>query len=155
MPSNWLAVPHFPQEHDYSCVTACARMVLAHHGDLRTEVELRLLLDTQSTGTRAGNLMRLSSPSFEVHLRPSNVGELEQLLIAHHPPVIFLQTGLLEYWTMDIYHTVILVGLETATVAVNDPFFESSPQITSMPSFEKAWAKTGQLIAIIRPRRKP
>src|SRR5712692_1893993 len=63
MPSSWLNVPHFQQELEYSCVAACARMVLAHHGDIRTEAELRLLLDTQSTGTRAGNLMRLSGDS--------------------------------------------------------------------------------------------
>jgi hypothetical protein len=60
MPSSWLNVPHFRQELEYSCVAACARMVLAHYGDIRTEAELRSLLDTRPTGTRAGNLMRLS-----------------------------------------------------------------------------------------------
>ena len=45
MPSGWLNVPHFRQEHEYSCVAACARMVLAHHGDVRTEADLRTLLD--------------------------------------------------------------------------------------------------------------
>ena len=73
MPSSWLNVPHYQQELEYSCVAACVRMVLAHHGDLRTEAELRGLLDTQPTGTRAGNLMRLSGPGFEVHLRSSNL----------------------------------------------------------------------------------
>ena len=29
MPSSWLNVPHFQQEHEYSCIAACARMVLA------------------------------------------------------------------------------------------------------------------------------
>src|SRR5438105_5616318 len=61
MPGSWLSVPHFHQELDYSCVAACARMVLAHYGDIRTEAELRLLLDTRQTGTRAGNLMRINS----------------------------------------------------------------------------------------------
>jgi hypothetical protein len=46
MPSSWLNVPHFHQELDYSCVAACVRMVLAHYGDIRTETEFRLLLDT-------------------------------------------------------------------------------------------------------------
>jgi hypothetical protein len=36
-------------------------MVLAHYGDTQTEVELRSLLDTRPTGTRAGNVMLLSS----------------------------------------------------------------------------------------------
>jgi ABC-type bacteriocin/lantibiotic exporter with double-glycine peptidase domain len=76
MPSSWLNVPHFRQELESACVAACVRMVLAHYGDIRTEAELRTLLDTRATGTRAGNVMRLSSPDFEVYLRPSNLLEL-------------------------------------------------------------------------------
>ena len=35
MPGSWLSAPHFQQELEYSCVAACVRMVLAHHGDIR------------------------------------------------------------------------------------------------------------------------
>ena len=80
MPSNWLNVPHFQQELEYSCVAACVRMVLAHYGDNRTEAELRSLLDTLPTGTRAGNVMRLWGPAFEAHLRSSNLVELQTVL---------------------------------------------------------------------------
>src|SRR5438067_1994331 len=110
MPSSWLTVPHFQQELEYSCVAACVRMVLAHYGDLQSEADLRVLLDTQPTGTRAGNVMRLSGPAFEVFLRPSNVAELRQVLAANQPPIAFLKTGSLEYWTMDIFHSAVLVG---------------------------------------------
>jgi hypothetical protein len=87
-------------------------MVLAHHGDVRTETELRLLLDTRPTGTRAGNLMRLSGSAFEISLRPSNVAELQRALADNQPVIVFLKTGSLEYWSMDIFHTVVLVGLD-------------------------------------------
>jgi len=93
MPSSWLAVQHFRQEFDYSCVAACARMVLAHYGDVRSEADLRSLLDTRPTGTRAGNLMWLSGPGFEVYLRPSNLAELQAALAANQPPIVFLQTS--------------------------------------------------------------
>ncbi len=155
MPSGWLSVPHFRQELEFSCVAACARMVLAHYGDLRTEAELRSLLDTNPTGTPARNLMRLSGPAFEVHVRPSNLLELQQELAANRPPIVFLKTGSLEYWGTDIFHTAVLVGLEPTTVALNDPYFAAAPQTTSLQSFEKAWAATGQLAAFIRPRKKP
>ena len=46
MPSSSLNVPRFQQEFDCSCVAACARMVLAHYGDVRSEADLRTLLDT-------------------------------------------------------------------------------------------------------------
>ena len=155
MPTNSLNVPHFQQELDYACVAACARMVLAHYGGVRSEADLRSLLDTQPTGTRAGNLMRLSGPTFEVYIRPSNVAELQSMLANHQPTIVFLQTGALEYWNMDIFHAAVLVGLDGGTVALHDPYFATGPQSTSLQSFEKAWAATGQFAALIRPRRKP
>ncbi len=155
MPSSWLNVPHFRQELEYSCVAACARMVLAHYGDVRSEADLRSLLDTQSTGTRAGNLMRLSGPALEVHLRSSNRLELEKALADNQPPIVFLKTGVLEYWELDIFHTVVLIGLDAASVALHDPYFANGPQTTALQSFEKAWAETGQFSAFLRPRQNP
>jgi len=143
MPSSSFKVPFFQQELEYSCAAACVRMVLAHHGDSRTEAELRLLLDTQPTGTRAGNLMRLSGPGFEVYLRPSSLAELQMVLSENQPPIVFLKTGYLEYWDMDIFHVVVVIGLDATAVALHDPYFARAPQPTSLPSFEKAWAETG------------
>jgi ABC-type bacteriocin/lantibiotic exporter with double-glycine peptidase domain len=130
-------------------------MVLAHFGDIRTEAELRLLLDTQSTGTRAGNLMRLSGPAFEVHIRPSNLLEVQKVLTDNQPVIVLLKTGPLEYWTMDIFHTAVLIGLDAMGAALHDPFFATGPQTTSLQTFEKAWAQTGQFTAFLRPRPKP
>jgi ABC-type bacteriocin/lantibiotic exporter with double-glycine peptidase domain len=155
MPSSSLKVPHFQQEFDYACVAACARMVLSHYGDVRSEAELRALLDTRPTGTRAGNLMRLSARALEVYLRPSNLGELQAVLAENQPAIVFLETGALEYWKMDIFHTVVLIGLDAMTVLLDDPYFPTAPQVTSLQSFEKAWAATGQFAAFIRPRRHP
>ena len=45
-----LSVPHYKQEFPYSCLAACVRMVLAKHGHLRTEEEIR-----QHLGTRPGH----------------------------------------------------------------------------------------------------
>jgi hypothetical protein len=130
-------------------------MVLAHYGDVRTEAELRSLLNTQPTGTPARNVMRLAGAAFEVYLRPSNLPELQQVLAAGQLPIVFLQTGALEYWSMDIFHTAVLVGLDAATAALHDPYFTAAPQRTPVRAFEKAWARTGQLTAFIRPRKKP
>jgi ABC-type bacteriocin/lantibiotic exporter with double-glycine peptidase domain len=130
-------------------------MVLAHYGDVRSEADLRTLLDTQPTGTRAGNVMRMSGPAFEVYLRPSNLAELQAMLADGQPAIVFLKTGALEYWSTDIFHTAVVIGLDAMTVALDDPYFAVAPQVTSLPSFEKAWAATGQFAVLIRPRRKP
>ncbi|HVS37386.1 MAG TPA: C39 family peptidase [Gemmataceae bacterium] len=155
MPNNWLSVPHFRQELEYSCVAACARMVLAHYGDSRTEAELRSLLDTRPAGTPARNVMHLSGPAFEVYVRPSNRGELRRALADNQPPIVFLQTGALEYWGLDIFHTAIVVGIDDETVALNDSYFPTAPRTTSLQTFERAWASTGQLAAFVRPRAQP
>jgi hypothetical protein len=130
-------------------------MVLAHYGDVRSEADLRTLLDTQPTGTRAGNVMRLSGPAFEVYLRRSNLAELRAVLADNQPAIVFLETGALEYWSKGIFHAAVLIGLDAMTVALNDPYFATAPQQTSLQSFEKAWAATGQFAAFVRPRRKP
>lgn len=155
MPAGWLNVPHFQQELEYSCVAACVRMVLAYYGDSRTEADLRSFLDTQPTGTRAGNLMRLSGPAFEVYLRPSNLVELQTVLANTQPPILFLKTGTLEYWVMDIFHSVVLIGVDPARAALDDPYFAQAPQTASVQTLEKAWAETGQFAAFIRPRKQP
>jgi hypothetical protein len=129
-------------------------MVLAHFGDIRAESELRSLLDARPTGTRAGNLMRLSGAAFEVYLRPSNLVELQKKLADNQPPIVFLKTGELEYWSLDIFHTTVVVGVDGVTTALNDPYFAAAPQSTSVESFEKAWAHTGQFAAFIRPIQK-
>jgi hypothetical protein len=92
-------------------------MVLAHCGDVRTEAELRTLLDTTEGGTRARNVMRVSSPAFEVYFRSSNLGELRHALAANKPVIVFMQTGALAYWNMDIFHTAVLIGLDDTTAA--------------------------------------
>lgn len=115
----------------------------------------RLGLLASPPGTRAGNMMRLSGPAFEVYLRPSNFAELQSLLADSHPAIVFLQIGALQYWSMDIYHTAVLIGLDAMSVALNDPYFAAAQQLTSLPSFEKAWVATGQFAALVRPRRKP
>jgi hypothetical protein len=109
-------------------------------------------LDTKLTGTRAGNIMRLSADAFEVHLRSSNLAELQKVLSDNQPPIVFVKTGPLDYWKMDIFHTVVLVDLDPLAAALHDPYFAAAPQTTSLQSFEKAWAQTGQFTAFLRRR---
>ena len=113
-----------------------------------------MLLDTRPTGTRAGNLMRLAGSVFEVHLRPSSRIELEKVLADNQPPLVFLKAGFLDYWSMDIFHAAVLAGVDSQSVALIDPFFATGPQTTSLQSFEKAWAQTGQFTALLLPRQK-
>ena len=73
-------------------------------------------------------------------------------LAAGTAPIVFFETAPLDYWQVDCAHLAVLVGVEDATVCLNDPYFDTAPQRTSLPSFLQAWAATGQLAAIIVPR---
>ena len=147
-----LSVPHFKQEQGASCTAACVRMVLAYYGRTHAEDELRQLLQTGPRGTPARNLQHLAALGLEVEVKFSNAAELAAALQAGTPPLVFLETGSLDYWSIDCAHVAVLVAMELATVSLNDPFFDSAPQKASLAGFYQAWAANAFLAAFIRPR---
>ena len=62
-----------------------------------------------------------------------------------------LDTGALDYWSLNCSHVAVLVGMEVAAVLLNDPCFDSAPQKTSLAGFQQAWAANAFLAAFIRP----
>jgi ABC-type bacteriocin/lantibiotic exporter with double-glycine peptidase domain len=147
-----LSVPHFKQEQGASCTAACVRMVLAYYGRTHSEDELRQLLGTGPRGTPAQNVKHLAALGFDVEVKFSNAAELAAALLGGTPPLVYLETGPLDYWSIACAHVVVLVGMELAAVSLNDPFFDSAPQRASLASFHQAWATTAFLAAFIRPR---
>ena len=147
-----LSVPHSKQEQGSSCTAACVRMVLAYHGRIHSEDELRRLLGTGPRGTPARNVERLASLGFEVEVKCSDTAELVTALSAGTPPLLFLDTGPLDYWSTDCAHVAVLVGMELGAVSLNDPFFEAAPQKAALAGFLQAWAANAFLAAFIRPR---
>ena len=152
MPNGWLNVTHFRQETNYSCVAACVRMVLAHYGRIESEPDLcQLLGTTPFYGTRADAVRRVEIMGFEVE-NVSTVPELQAALAVNAPPIVFLRTGQLDYWSADAAHAVVLTGLEATAAFLNDPFFDAFPQQPSLASFQQAWAMTGHLASVIHVR---
>lgn len=127
MPAVSLSVPHYKQEWPYSCVAACVRMVLAHYGQFRTEDEVRQLLGTGPHGTRARAICQIATLSFQVQLGGSSLAELTTALRGGVPPIVFVETTLLDYWKQRCDHVAVLVGLEEAKVYLNDPYFDIAP----------------------------
>ncbi len=152
MPSVWRSVPHYKQEFAFSCAAACVRMVLAHHGQALSEAPLRQLLGTRPHGTPARNLLSVTSLGFDVHLGPLNLSLLQDALVADLPPLVFVDTGPLDYWQSDCAHVAVVVGIDDTSVSLNDPFFDTAPQQTSLAGFLQAWSLNAHLAALIRPR---
>jgi ABC-type bacteriocin/lantibiotic exporter with double-glycine peptidase domain len=127
-------------------------MVLAHHGRTSAESELRQLMDTQPTGTRARNLESLTALGFDVALNSSNLAQLLDALAAGLAPIVFVDTGPLDYWHVECAHVAVLVGIDEENVFLNDPCFGAAPQRTSLSGFLQAWALNSHLAAILRPQ---
>jgi hypothetical protein len=72
--------------------------------------------------------------------------------LAGTPPLVFQETGFLDYWSIDCSHVAVLVGPDLATVSLNDPFFDSAPQKASLDGFNQGWAANAFLAVFIRPR---
>jgi ABC-type bacteriocin/lantibiotic exporter with double-glycine peptidase domain len=133
-----LNVPHHKQEQRFSCLVACVRMVLAHYGHTCSEQELCHLLHTDALGSRARDVLGVASLGLDVQLPFSRLSDLGAALLAGTPPIVFLDTGVLAYWTMDCPHVAVVVGLNLTTVFLNDPYFDLAPQQTSLTSFLSA-----------------
>lgn len=68
------------------------------------------------------------------------------------PPIVFLETTFLDHWKTQCDHVAIVVGLDVATVNLNDPYFDTAPQQTALLGFQQAWASNDHLAAFIRHR---
>jgi ABC-type bacteriocin/lantibiotic exporter with double-glycine peptidase domain len=127
-------------------------MVLAYHGHVSSEDELRQSLGTTPHGTSARNIQFIATLGFDVQLRFANLSELSAALVAGTPPIVFVDTGPLDYWSFDCPHVLVLVGLDVASVTVNDPMLDAAGQQTSLSGFHAAWGANKCLLALIRPR---
>ncbi|MBI3913049.1 MAG: C39 family peptidase [Chloroflexi bacterium] len=156
MPSI-IRLPHLPQEHDFSCVAACARMVLAFYGKPISEAELRRILKTRpGIGTHPIHLRNLESLGVAATWPyPSTSAELQQLVDAGHPIIAFVWTGSLRDYTetegIDYLHTVVVVGFSDPSVLVHDPRLTTGPIEIPRTVFADAWKYADHLIAVISP----
>lgn len=152
MPGASLNVPHCKQEFQYSCIPACARMVLGFFGSQHAEAELRALLRTDPNGTPARRLMELRQLGFGVTFVTTDLVGLVGYLTSGVPPIALLKTASLPYWPDSCDHVAVVVGVDDSWVYLNDPYFDSAPQQVSHADFLLAWSPYAGTVALVRPR---
>lgn len=124
-------------------------MALLYLGLDIPETRLARLLGTRTFGTPARRITRLESLGVQTMMGAYSEIVLRRWLRQDIPPIIFLQTDALAYWTVETYHAVVLVGMTEDTVYLNDPAMDTAPQVTSRASFLLAWSEFDDLAAII------
>jgi len=151
MPKHFITLKHLRQAKEYSCVPACVRMILGHYGEQRTEAELIALLGCTPFGTTAEAVRCVVQLGYEVQVIYSTFEGLQNHVAAGWLVIVFLRTGALEYWAADVPHAVVVIGYNEEFVYLDDPYFESAPQKATIASFRRAWWRTKNRMAVIRP----
>jgi ABC-type bacteriocin/lantibiotic exporter with double-glycine peptidase domain len=152
MPTNCLPVPHLEQITDGDCLPACVAMVLAY---LQEPVDLERvarLLATQEFGSLAPNIRKVAEWGYAVTYQSGSLAMLRDLIAAAVPPIAFVWTGDLPYWSLNTPHALVIIGLDVDTVWVNDPAFPAAPQSIPVGDFLLAWAEFDNRYAAITRR---
>ena len=153
MPPILLAVPHMMQQQRGECLAACAQMVLVYLGRSVAYGRLLKLLRIKSgSGTLASNIRRLKALNLDVIFQQGTFDQLQDHLQQDRPCIAFIYTGELSYWSEDVDHAVVVVGLDDRHIYVNDPAFPTGPLIVDRGEFDLAWLEWDERYAVLMPR---
>jgi ABC-type bacteriocin/lantibiotic exporter with double-glycine peptidase domain len=152
MPANCLPVPHLEQNADGDCLPACVAMVLAYLQEPIDIARVAHLLDTQEFGSLAPHIRKVAEWGYAVTYQSGSLALLRDLIASAIPPIAFVWTGDLPYWSLNTPHAFVIVGLEADTVWVNDPALATAPQSIPVDDFLLAWAEFDNRYAAITRR---
>ncbi|MCL4832807.1 MAG: C39 family peptidase, partial [Caldilineaceae bacterium] len=149
---NLLRVPFYPQQGDGNCLPACAQMVLAYYGIVRSQGRLAAQLSVRpNIGTPASTIQRIQSRTISVEYGSATLPKLKTSTQNGLPIIAFIQAAELPRWRGQYFqHAVVIVGIKADAIYLLDPAGEAPPEAVSEGDFMLAWAEMENLCAIIR-----
>jgi ABC-type bacteriocin/lantibiotic exporter with double-glycine peptidase domain len=142
--SDRLTLSHLQQSQEGRCLSACARMVVAHLGITLSEAEISRVLGARDFGAPSFAIQQLTSLGFQVIYREWSIPQAVDTLHDGIPLIIFVRTAFLEYWNKDVAHAVILIDAEeNQRFWLHDPALSNSPTTVSWDGLLAAWAEFG------------
>lgn len=145
-----LDVPYLPQREPGGCLVACAAMVLAHLQQPALQSDIERQIDARPAGVPASNIRRLAAWGLKVQYGQGSLNELAAALSMGNAPIIFLRTSELPYWQEDTPHAIVLIGIDTESVFLLDPAYESvTPVSAAIGDFLLAWSHFDMVYALI------
>lgn len=135
-----LDVPIFAQEHSWTCVPACIRMILAYQGDVRNEHEI-----AEACATRApvGTLPEKAVDGVAklgyraLWFENADFERLESLISHGWPVIVFVRAEDLPHGRRGL-HSAVVVGITDRVVVMADPALGRSFEM-NVADFERAW----------------
>lgn len=149
MAMPWLNVPHLEQSRSGWCLPACVAMVAAYWQQPLLQDDIARWLGTRRIGTRSSRVLRLAKRGFEVTYDVGIVADLEKWLNRQVPPILFIRTGELSYWSIDTQHAVVLAGLEAGQAHLFDPGINTAPSTVIIDELLLAWIHSDYTYAAI------
>jgi ABC-type bacteriocin/lantibiotic exporter with double-glycine peptidase domain len=145
-----LPIPHFMQQSDADCLAACTLMVLSYLGHSVRYRQVIRLLGTQEHGTPFSNLHSLARLGVTVTVRPGNFSQLHDALAQKLPCIASVQTAELPHWNRRSEHAVVIAGIDSQYIFVNDPAFDIAPILVPHGDFDLAWLAQEELYAVVK-----
>lgn len=138
----WLNVPHTPQAKRGWCLPACVAMVTAYLQHPLLQDDVARWLDTDElVGTPARRVTRLTRQGFDVTYNDFGTrSDLENWLNRQLPPILFVLTEELSYWTITTQHAVVLAGFSGDQAHLFDPAADSAPIAVLTDELLLAWS---------------
>ena len=87
-------------------------------------------------------------------MRSGTLRDLFHPLEQDVPPIIFVNTGQLSYWSLATQHAVLITGYDNNDVLIDDPAFDEAPQRVDSISLMLAWDEFDNRYAVIRSINK-
>ncbi|MCB0110491.1 MAG: C39 family peptidase [Caldilineaceae bacterium] len=150
-PPILLSVPHLQQPSDGDCLPACVYMILSYYERRVRFWRLRRLLATKSFGTPFSNLQQLESGGVKVTLETrGDLSVLHRYLVQNIPCIASVQTEHLPYWTYNTLHAVVVVGIDSSQIYLNDPELPEAPVAVPLGDFDLAWLAQDERYAVLQ-----
>lgn len=149
MPGPLLPIEHHQQEDDAGCLAACAQMVLSYLGVTVSQAELNRLFELTPLGVPLSRLQRLMQP-YKVQViihQAGSLADLQRAVDENTPPIVFIHTGQLAYWSEDAQHAVVVVGYGSSSLLLNDPAFPDAPKQVPAEELMLAWDEFDNIYA--------
>ncbi|MDM8532638.1 cysteine peptidase family C39 domain-containing protein [Anaerolineales bacterium HSG25] len=142
-----LPIPHIQQRGSGDCLAACAAMVLTYLGLPTAYEQLLKLLQVKWFGTSSANIRQLEKLGLTVIYKQGTLEELHNHLTNKRPCVAFVRTSELPYWNETGDHAVVVIGLDSDYIHLNDPAFAEAPIRVSHGDFDLAWLERDEVYA--------
>lgn len=136
-----LPVPHYQQAYNYTCVPACARMILAYFGHEHDEAELALTFKTiPFLGTQPDQVVSgLETLGYHaLWFENATIERMKDILAVEWPLIVFLRAQDLPHGRTRL-HALVIIGIEDDAIVCLDPTLADRLKI-SPSSFVSLWA---------------